>query len=53
MVAGGYGKAGQFEGRLDSTEIFQDNIWRVVAGKLPWSYPRVATMNNRVLGFGR
>ena len=39
---------------LDSTEIFNDNIWRTVTAKLPTSMDmlRVATINNRVLCFG-
>ena len=41
--------------RIDSTEIFSDNIWRTVAAKLPAPMYnlRVATINNRVLAFGK
>ena len=49
MVTGG------FHGDpLDSTEIFSDNTWRTVAGKLPEPLidPRAVTINNRVLSFG-
>ena len=53
MVTGGLGDWG---GRsfLDSTEIFSDNVWRIVAAKLPrpMNSLRVATINNRVLAFG-
>ena len=51
MVTGGHsGTAGR-----DSTEIFNENTWRTVAGKLPLgaiSNLRLATINNRVLTFG-
>ena len=50
MVTGGRDKYTS----LDSTEIFSDNVWRTVAGKLPvavWGL-KVATINNRVLIFG-
>ena len=49
MVTGGYGG-----GYLDSTEIFSDNVWRMVTAKLPSPMQglRVATINNRVLAFG-
>ena len=42
-------------GGLDSTEIFSDNKWRIVAGKLPvrLTFPRVETINNRVLVLGK
>jgi len=41
-------------GDLDSTEIFHNNVWRIVAGKLPVGMygMSVATINNRVLMFG-
>ena len=49
MVTGGWGGA-----VLDSTEIFSDNVWRTVAGKLlvPMYTIKEATINNRVLIFG-
>ena len=39
---------------LDSTEIFSDNTWRTVAGKLPEGLVGLteAIINNRVLIFG-
>ena len=51
MVTGGYDRST----RLDSTEIFSESVWRTVAGKLPdpMRFLRVATINNRVLSFGR
>ena len=53
LVTGGYGESG-IHG-LDTTEVFQDNVWRTVAGKLPapTSGLRAATVDNsRVLSFG-
>ena len=50
MVTGGYDGSSHF----DSTEIFSDNVWRTVAAKLPHPmYMTVATINNRVLAFGK
>ena len=51
MVTGGVSRSGH----LDTTEIFSDNVWRTVAAKLPAPMYnlRVATINNRVLLFGR
>ena len=46
MVTGGYGD-------LDTTEIFSDNVWRTVAAKLQWYGQSIATINNRVLSFGK
>ena len=49
MVTGG------FDGSyLDTTEIYKDNDWRTVAGKLPFvmGYMRATTLSNRVLLFG-
>ena len=51
MVAGGYtGSAG-----LDTTEVYQDNEWRTVSGKLPraMSSMEAATFNNKILLFGK
>ena len=50
MVSGGWTGSAD----LDSTEIFSDNTWRTVAGKLPepMSSLRVTTINNRVLSLG-
>ena len=52
MVTGGYS---WLSGKLDSTELFIDNVWRTVAGKLPERIEnlRAATINNRVLIFGK
>ena len=51
MVAGGLKKYGSLE---DSTEVFS-TYWTTVPAKLP--HPmynlRVATINNRVLAFGK
>ena len=52
MVTGGWSSGI----RHDSTEIFSDNVWRTVAGKLPGggvSALRIATINNQVLSFGK
>ena len=52
MVTGGY-RSGFF----DSTEIFNfnDNVWRIVSGKLPVKmyFMSAVTINNRVLAFGK
>ena len=52
MVTGGYLLSGP--GHLDSTEILSDNIWRIVAGKLPEpTYGmKLANIDNRILMFG-
>ena len=58
MVTGGYNEIisntnSKFK-PLDTTEIFSNNVWKTVAGRLPssiWSQ-KVATINNRVLCFG-
>ena len=49
VTGGGYGR-----GYLDSTEIFNDDVWRMVTAKLPAPMLnlRVTTINNRVLAFG-
>ena len=41
-------------GGSDSTEIFSDNTWKTVVGKLPepMNGLRTVTINNRVLLFG-
>ena len=51
MVTGG----SSGEATLDSTDIFSDNVWRTVAGKLPVAMynMKVSTINNRVLIFGK
>ena len=40
---------------LDTTEIYSDNVWRTVAGKLPVAlyYSRAIDISNRVLLFGK
>ena len=50
MVTGGYNYPNYF----DSTEIYNDNVWRTITAKLPTPLRglRVATINNRVLSFG-
>ena len=50
MVTGGSSQ----HAYLDSTEIFSDNTWRTVAGKLHEGLARFseAIINNRVLNFG-
>ena len=52
MVTGGTGAIGSSD--LDSTEIFSDNVWKTVDGKLPVPMYdlRAATISNRVLIFG-
>ena len=49
MVTGGYEST-----YCDSTEIYNDNVWRTITAKLPTPLRglRVATINNRVLSFG-
>ena len=39
---------------LDSTEVYQDNEWKIVSGKLPLALvgTKVATIDDRVLSFG-
>ena len=51
MVTGGYTGSNIL---LDSTEVYQDNEWRTVAGKMPMPLAslRATTINNRVLVFG-
>ena len=50
MVVGG------FDGstRLDTTEVYQDNEWRTLSGKLPRAMADMAvtTINNKILLFG-
>ena len=50
MVTGGYDGSN----RIDTTEVFQDNVWRTVSGKrtVPTSGLRTATVDNRVFSFG-
>ena len=40
---------------LDSTEIYNDRVWRTVAGKLPvyMKSLRASALNDRVLFFGK
>ena len=49
MVAGGAEST-----ILDSTEVYQDNEWRTVSGKLPRAMydMKAATINERILLFG-
>ena len=49
MVVGGYGPF-----RSDTTEVYQDNEWRTVSGKLPraiYAMEAVA-INDKILLFG-
>ena len=51
MVAGG----GESESDLlDTTEVYQDNEWRIVSGKLPRAmhYMAVTTINDKIILFG-
>ena len=52
MVTGGHGETAPWF--LDTTEVYQDNEWRTVPGKLPMPLAslRATTFNNRVLLFG-
>ena len=57
MVTGGWSGSSNTESIssfLDSTEIFSDNIWRIVVDKLP--FPMIGlgvqTINNKVLYSG-
>ena len=40
--------------RLDTTEVYQDNEWRTVSGKLPRTLfgMAVATINDQIILFG-
>ena len=52
MVAGG----GESEsGLLDTTEVYQDNEWRIVSGMLPraMSSMEVTTFNDKILLIGK
>ena len=51
IVTGGYDGSNY----LDTTEIYQDSVWRTVSGRLPvpMARMRVATVSNRILLFGR
>ena len=51
MVAGGFSGST----RLDTTEIYQDNEWRTVSGKLPHAvdYSQALTFNDKILLFGK
>ena len=57
MVTGGWynGNGGLNTPDLDSTEVFSDNVWRTLSTKLPFpmGIMKVATVNNRVLFFGK
>ena len=52
MVAGGY--SGSWPG-LDTTEVYKDNEWRTVSGKLPRAISslEVTTFNDKILLFGK
>ena len=50
MVAGGYDGSS----RLDTTEVYQDNEWRTVSGKLPRALIGMVatTINDKIILFG-
>ena len=52
MVVGGDG--GEGSTRLDTTEVYEDNEWKTVSGKLPRAMADMAvtTINNKILLFG-
>ena len=52
MVTGGLSYSNN---NMDTTEIFSNNIWRIVAGKLPVPMQSlsIATISDRVLLFGK
>ena len=52
VTAGHSGTSGLMR---DSTEIFSDNVWRTITGKLPTKTNAIVAINihNRVLLFGR
>ena len=51
MVVGGWSGSTQ----LDTTEVYQDNEWRIVSGILPraMSSMEVTTFNDKILLFGK
>ena len=51
MVAGGY--SGSWPG-LDTTEVYKDNEWRTVSGKLPRAIyaMEAAVINDKIILFG-
>ena len=51
MVAGGY--SGSWPG-LDTTEVYKDNEWRTVSGKLPRALIGMVatTINDKIILFG-
>ena len=53
MVTGGYSATAP-AGISDRAEIFSNNVWRIVAGKLPTAAKSLTgvTIDNRVLIFG-
>ena len=50
IVTGGY----DISNLLDTTEIYQDSVWRTVTGKLPVPMfgMRIATASNKIFLFG-
>ena len=52
MVVGGDG--GEGSTRLDTTEVYEDNEWKTVSGKLPRAMADMAvtTINDKILLFG-
>ena len=51
MVAGGWSGSAP----RDTTEVYRDNEWRTVSGKLPHAMTqvRVTTLNDKILLFGK
>ena len=51
MVVGGQ----LYSTRLDTTEVYQENEWRTVTGKLPRGMVNMAvtTFNDKILLFGK
>ena len=52
IVTGGKDSGSNY---LDSTEVYQDNVWRTVAGKLPVTMygMQVTAVSQRILLFGK
>ena len=52
MVTGGLSYS---NAKMDTTEIFRNNKWNIVAGKLPVPMESlsIATINDRVILFGK
>ena len=55
MVTAGVTSDGKSDLLRDSTEIFIDNVWKTIAGKLPTrtNACRAINIDNRILLFGQ